>query len=299
MLDRKYFIYGVILGVILLLAFVYFRPSSNLEIVFCDVGQGDGALIKAKGNKDVLIDGGPNNKILTCLGENMPFYDKTIDVVILTHPQKDHYYGLIEVVKRFHLKQVILPAIVSQDDEYLQLINSLAKKRVPVKNLYEGDRFWIGEIQFDVLWPENKFVNTSSQELTLKIGEGNVLGVKTTDVDPNFFSYVMNLSYNGLNVLFTGDGDINIQNDILKNRKVVDVDILKVPHHGSKNALSTSYLAVTKPELAIISVGKNSYGHPSVEMLQLLQKSNAMTLRTDKNGNIRIISDGKKWWVSK
>src|SRR3972149_6329793 len=108
MFNKKYFLFGFLIGFILLTSYFFSLPDGKLHIIFCDVGQGDAAYIRTPNNQDMLIDGGPDDKVLSCLGRHMPFYDRTIDVVVLTHPQKDHLQGLISVVERYTVKYFVM-----------------------------------------------------------------------------------------------------------------------------------------------------------------------------------------------
>ncbi len=303
MFSKKFFLFGILIGLVLLVSYSTSLPDEKLHIFFCDVGQGDGTYIRFPTNKDMIIDGGPNDKILGCLGRHMPFYDRTIDVVVLTHPQKDHMQGLISVLKRFTVKTVIIGVEGNDSDGYRELLSVIKEKQINAKSLFQGDRFVIGKGMVDVLWPTRAYVLshvptiecTTTTPGCLSVSNGNVLGATTT-TDLNNFSYFMHLSYGDFDALFTGDGDMQIDPEIIKTANVPDIEVLKFPHHGSKTALSSELLDLIKPELAVISVGKNSYGHPTYEALNLLSSRGVKVERTDKHGDIEIVSDGKIWW---
>ena len=300
--SKKHFISGMIIGVILFFSYLITLSDSRLHLYFCDVGQGDAAYIRTPSNQDMLIDGGPDDKVLSCLGRHMPFYDRTIDVVILSHPQKDHLQGLISVIDRYNVGYFIIGVEGNDTEGYKKLIQTIKKKNIKIKNLYTGDSLSLGKVNFSVLWPERKWV-ASQLGSDLQRAEGltpttsAVLGL-TTDTELNNFSYYLDLNYGSFNALFTGDGDSQIQPEIMKNTVLPDIDVLKFPHHGSKTGILSEFLDKIKPELAVISVGKNSYGHPTKEAIELLSNRSISIKRTDREGDVEIISDGRSNWTN-
>ncbi len=306
----------MLFGTVALFSSIFFLPDGKLHIVFCNVGQGDAAYIRTPSNQDMLIDGGPDDKVLTCLGKHMPFYDRTIDIVLLTHPQKDHMQGLISVVQRYNVKYFVIGAEGNQTEGYHKLVQEIKNKNIPIKNLYTGDKFSLGQVEFSVLWPEKKWVaqhlssslsdslkdTSDGVRLSLRSHdsseveglEGAVLGL-STDTQLNDFSYLLDLKYGSFSALFTGDGDSRIQPEIMKTAALPDVDILKFPHHGSKYGATDKFLEMVNPELAVISSGKNPWGHPTKETLDQLKSRAIEIKRTDREGDIEIISDGRNW----
>ena len=300
--SKKHFISGMIIGVILFFSYLITLSDSRLHLYCCDGGQGDAAYIRTPSNQDMLIDGGPDDKVLSCLGRHMPFYDRTIDVVILSHPQKDHLQGLISVIDRYNVGYFIIGVEGNDTEGYKKLIQTIKKKNIKIKNLYTGDSLSLGKVNFSVLWPERKWV-ASQLGSDLQRAEGltpttsAVLGL-TTDTELNNFSYYLDLNYGSFNALFTGDGDSQIQPEIMKNTVLPDIDVLKFPHHGSKTGILSEFLDKIKPELAVISVGKNSYGHPTKEAIELLSNRSISIKRTDREGDVEIISDGRSNWTN-
>lgn len=311
MFSKKSFIIGMIFGTVLLFSFIFKLPDGKLHIVFCNVGQGDAAYIRAPNNQDMLIDGGPDDKVLTCLGKNMPFYDRTLDVIVLSHPQKDHLQGLLSVMQRYNVKYFVIGVEGSETEGYKKLVELIKQKNIPIKNLYTGDQFAFGKVKFSVLWPEREWIAQHTSPPTpsgralgvnpLLLGEdrvrsssGAVLGL-STDTELNDFSYILNLNYGIFNALFTGDGDSHIQRDVMKANNLPQVDVLKFPHHGSKTGILPEFLDAIRPKLAVISVGKNSYGHPTKEALNLLKNLGIKIKRTDLDGEVEIVTDGYGW----
>lgn len=288
---------GGLFGLILLFAYIFSLPDGKLHLVFCDVGQGDAAYIRTPDNFDMLIDGGPNSKVLDCLGNNMPFYDHSLDVVVLSHPQKDHLQGLIDVVERYSVKYFVIGVIGNESEGYKKLVRLIQQKKIPYKNLYQGDKFSLGKVKFEVIWPEKEWAASKTSPAPQLAGATNsqaVLGLATS-ADLNDFSYMLHLSYGEFDALFTGDGDSRIQPEVLATVVLPDVEVLKFPHHGSKTGILPEFLAKIKPEAAVISVGKNPWGHPTKEALQILSDNNIQTWRTDLLGEIEIETDGTTW----
>ncbi|OIO12962.1 hypothetical protein COV53_07280 [Candidatus Gottesmanbacteria bacterium CG11_big_fil_rev_8_21_14_0_20_37_11] len=304
MLSKKYFIIGAVFGLVLFFSFLFSLPDENLHIVFCDVGQGDAVYIRAPSNQDMLIDGGPNDKVLACLGKHMPFYDRTIDVVMLTHPQKDHLQGLISVVSRYKVKHFILGDEANSTNGYSDLLTNIRNKNIEVKHLYKGDGFNFQNTTFSVLWPDRNWVAKqlgngkylSYDQFVYQNPESRVLGAEVYS-NVNDFSYYLLLKYGSFTSLFTGDGDIRIQSEIMEGSHLPVVNLVKIPHHGARTAILPDLLDVIRPKTAVISVGKNSYGHPAKETIDMLVNRSIQFFRTDERGDIEVVSDGQKWWV--
>jgi competence protein ComEC len=265
------------------LAIISIPTSNALKVVACDVGQGDAFLVQ-QGNSQILIDGGPGNSVVDCLSRHIPFWERNIEVVVLTHPQLDHYEGLIDVFKRYNVKYFIASEVNSSNEGYRVLQKEVGGSRVSIQNPLPHKDIRIGLIYLDILYP-------SDEE---DLSEDNVLGSNTTDEDPNNYSIVFELRYKNFEMLFTGDIGPEVMGEVIASG-VNDVDVLKVPHHGSKNGLTAELLKASEPELAIISAGrKNRFGHPHKEVLELLENNIVKTLRTDQMGEVVIYTDGDK-----
>lgn len=274
-MDRK--VKGVLLalmGVVIWGAVQW--PDGRLHVVFCDVGQGD-SILMIKGSAQVLVDGGAGEEVLACLGERMPFWDRKIELVVNTHPQKDHLGGLDEVVERYRVGKMVVSSLEGEGEEVKELAEVVEKKGVAVYQARKGDRIRVGEMSFAVLWPERE--------------EGKVLGVSSV----NEQSLVLLGSLGEFDWLLTGD--IGEETEKLMEKRLRPVEVLKVAHHGSKFSSSEDFLQRVKPELAVIQVGKNSFGHPTREALERLERVGAGVLRNDQQGTIEVVSDGERWWV--
>ncbi len=316
----------LLLGTVTTWLSVFSISSSKLKVITCNVGQGDATLIVYKG-LDVLIDGGPDGKsVMKCLSNHMPFWDRTLEVVILTHPQADHYGGLIEVFERFKVRKFLANSINASSQSYGLLNNQVLAGGVEVVNPTAGISVRGHLIQLDILHPSREFL---SENLTdnLLVNEFNsslgVLGASDSKLDPNEFSIITLLTFGSFKFLFTGDAGTEILDDLattLEENGHESINYIKIPHHGSKYSISEKMYDLIKnsvvegcqsdPELtegeesplqytiyniqntgcfsplAVISVGKNSYGHPSEEVIKQLSDKAIKILRTDMQGDI-------------
>lgn len=253
------------------------------KVVFLDVGQGDSILFQ-KGTQQVLVDGGAGNAVLSRLGEELPWWDKKIQVVVSTHPDKDHLEGLLQVVRRYNVGLVLLPAVphTSQlQESWLNELEALMReKRGHVREVGAGQRLVMDGVTFEILSPWPELLAT--------------LGGKT-----NNGSVIMRVDVEDLSVLLTADAEEVVERQLVQREAggKLKVDVLKVGHHGSKTSTSQSLLEMVTPKLAVISVGaKNAYGHPTQQILDRL--AGIRTLRTDELGSVRLTRVDKQWLLS-
>lgn len=273
---QKYTLGVLVIGVVLLgFTFYSSRSDGKLYVTFFNVGQGDSVLIKTPLGQKVLIDGGPDDKVLGELGKSLPFYDRTIDIVILSHPHADHLTGLVEVFKRYKIKLLVLTGIDYNTPEYSDFLEVSKNKNIPIKLALASQSFDFGEsLKLELIYPEESLVGEKAEDL-------------------NDTSIVSKLIFNQISFLFTGDLEEDKQSEL--NKDLLDVDILKVPHHGSKSSLAADFLKFTTPEVSIISVGQNKFGHPSESILERLKNFGSKIWRTNE-GAIKIVSDGDNFW---
>ena len=257
-------------------------PDNNLHIIACDVGQGDAVLAVYK-NIQILTDGGPDNKVVNCLGKYLPFWDRNIELVISTHPQKDHYFGLIEVVKRYKVDNILYSKLEVSSPGYKVLEKEVGSGGTNVIRPYTGQVLRIGLIQLDIL-------NSSDEQLPITNFQfSNIV---------NDMGIVTLLKYGQFKALFTADVENAISDKLSVIREIEGVQYIKVNHHGSKNGLSENLLKAFMPTLAVISNGRNNvYGHPHKEILGMLEKYKVKVLRTDQMGNVEVVTDGEKYWL--
>lgn len=270
---------------------VIVSPDSKLHLITCDVGQGD-AILATYRKTQILIDGGPDRSVLICLSEHMPFWDREIEVVILTHPEADHFTGLIEVFKRYRVKTLVATPLDASSQGYQVLKNIVGGSGTRVVNPTSGMVIRLGLLYLDIVYPANKNLG-----LTNPFINNDVLGAFSSNQSSNDFSIVANLRLGEFDALLTGDIGPKVINDVLATGKIRDIDYIKIPHHGSKNGLTKELLEASVPEIAVISVGKNPWGHPHKEVLELLERYGLDVYRTDQHGNIEVVTDGKKWWL--
>lgn len=282
------------LGILgLLITFVAVQwPSSNLKVVFCDVGQGDTELI-IKGSVQVLIDGGPSGAgVMKCLGDHLPFWDRKLEMVVNTHADKDHIGGLDEVAASYEIGLLVVSEPGTNQD-FGRLVQEITANKIKVHLAAAGERLRIGGLEFEILWPRKL-------DKRLSLGwEGKsdtaVLGVST---ERNENSVVMRLRYGEFTAMFTGDIGEKTELALIEAGVITPVTILKVPHHGSKYSSSEKFLEQLRPKLAVIEVGeKNSYGHPSSIIIERFDTLGTRLLRTDRDGETVVMSDGERWWL--
>lgn len=258
------------IAVVALSGFVWFQRHPNTEesfVAFLDVGQGDATYIRTTSGADVFIDGGPDRTILERASKMMQPFDHTIETLILTHPDADHLTGLVELVKRYAVKQIITTALPATKPLHLELLQLIEQKHIQHVMVSAGDKLQLDPAMYClVLYPS----------LTIPISL----------LETNDTSLVLNchLGENGMTILFTGDISSKVESQL----PLSDIDILKVPHHGSKTSSSQIFLDVITPELCVIELGKdNQYGHPHQEVIDRLQQY-CQIRRTDQEGTIRI-----------
>lgn len=271
-------------------------PDGNLHVVFCDVGQGDAVLV-VKGSFQMVVDGGPSGeRLLSCLGRHLPFWDGRIEVVVNTHPQKDHLGGLDELLERYEVGRLIINGVFGGGKDGERLRRMVDEKDIEVVVPKEGDKLRFDDLRFDILWPEKRmgsslaWSDNKRDDLTSEM----VLG-KNTDV--NEVSVVGLLRYGEFEVLLTGDIGEDQEKKLLRKGFSGEIDVLKVAHHGSRYSSSDEFIEKVSPKIAVIQVGKNHFGHPTREVLEKLEKVGARVFRNDLDGDVEVVSDGEGFWV--
>lgn len=251
----------------------YWTLPRQLEVVFFDIGEGDSIFIETPYHHQILIDGGPDSAVLEKLGREMPFWDRTLDLVILTHPEKDHLGGLIEVLKSYKIKNILWTGVVADSLQYKEWLRRLELEKAQIKITKAGQKIKAGPISMGILHPFDNLENQKIKNL-------------------NNTSIIARLIFQDNSFLFTADIFQDKEREIITQEIPLNSNLLKVAHHGSKTSTSQEFLEAVSPEIAVISVGKNNYGHPHQEVLERLTAENISLLRTDRNGDIKIISDG-------
>jgi len=252
------------------------KPNSETEIYFLDVGQGDSQLVVLADGKKVLIDGGPNSKIVNELSVILRPTDRYIDLVVLSHPEVDHFNGLIDVLRRYQVGVFIYNGRVGHAESWKELAKILEENKIPAIVLGQRDKIKYQEDYFEVLSPNVDFLKSKELNDTSFVLE---------------FHDIHDRKDNEMatKILFTGDIGSKVEKYLAENFDLADIDVLKVAHHGSKYSSATVFLSAIKPKIAAIEVGKNSYGHPTKETLNKLALIGAQVFRTDQDGTVKLI----------
>lgn len=242
--------------------------TTDLQIYYFDVGQADSTLIINNGHS-MLIDAGNNEdgeKLVTYIKEELNI--TTIDYVVGTHPHEDHIGGLDDIINNFNIKEVYLPEAMTTTKTFEDVLDAIANKELSITVPTIGETFKLGEADFEVIY------------------------TGTGEKDLNEASIILRMIFGNKTYLFTGDTTEEVEETILNSN--IDIDVLKVAHHGSKYSSSEEFLNIATPEYAIISAGEgNSYGHPEPETLTRLKKHTNNIYITKDLGTILLTSDGK------
>ena len=241
-----------------------------------DVGQGDAILIKTPTGQNILVDGGRDKTVLRRLAENLPWFDRQLDLVILTHPDDDHAAGLAAVAGRFKIKRLVYTALADESPGYLALMAEIKKQNIPAVIIDRPQIINLSpSIRLEILSPIKSFVGQAPQNI-------------------NDTSVVSRLVYGQSTILLTGDLEMEGEEQLLADGAPIEAQVLKVSHHGSDSGSGEAFLSAVKPKIAIISVGAdNTFGHPNRRILKRLERIGATVYRTDQQGTIRLFSDGK------
>ena len=251
------------------------KNDDHLKVVFLNVGQGDSIFIETNRGHQILIDGGPDNSILNSLEKIMNPFDKNIDMVILTHADKDHLGGLISVLKTYNIDSFVWTGAQSDSEIFKELVDLIKNENVVRVDIY--DRILAADIELEIYNPIN-----------------SVEDIK----DLNDTSIVAKLIHGNSKFLLTGDLSSNFEDDLINNFDLKS-NILKIGHHGSNHSTSDEFLKAVSPNCAVIQVGKNNYGHPAKRVISLLEENNVKILRTDINGDIVFYSDKENIFFKK
>ena len=254
-------------------------PDNRLHIFFLGVGQGDAILIETPSGQNILVDGGPaDGEIVSRLGGRFSFWNRSIDLVVSTHPHEDHSGGLVEVLKRYEVKQVLESPVKYDSPVYQEWQSLIEEKKIKRTVAQSGQHIKLGDgLELEALYAGDAGLGNSASALDIN-------------------SVVLRLVYGDVSVLLTADIFEETERYLLNTRFDLSSTVLKVAHHGSDSSSCLEFLFVVKPQVAVISVGvDNPFGHPSPEVLGRLDTTHLY--RTDVQGNIELITDGKRLWV--
>lgn len=242
--------------------------TSDLQIYYFDVGQADSILI-LNNDTSMLIDAGNNadGPLLVDYIKNKLKINK-IDIVVGTHPHEDHIGGIDDIINNFDIGDVYLPEVITTTKTFEDMITAIENKDLAISVPEIGEKFKLGEADFEIIY------------------------TGTDDKDLNATSIIINMLYGEKSYLFTGDTTEEVEATILN--KNIDIDVLKVAHHGSRYSSSYEFLNIATPEFAIVSVGEeNSYEHPHIEAINRIKKHTNNIYMTKDVGTIHLTSDGK------
>lgn len=249
------------------------QGSGKLVVTFLNVGQGDAIFIQTPSGKQMLIDGGPDREVLRELGALMPWHDKSIDVIVATHPDADHVAGLIDVLQRFDVELIVEPGVKHDTPQAESMLKSVANEGAQELMARRGQVLNFGDgARLHILFPDR-----------------DVSGLET-----NTASIVARLEYGSTSVMLTGDSPEAIEKYLVSlGSAALDSDILKAGHHGSKTSTSEEFVRAVSPDHVIFSRGcDNTYGHPNKEVVARLASAAIPALDTCLDGRITFISDG-------
>ncbi|MAF14289.1 MAG: hypothetical protein CMI53_05385 [Parcubacteria group bacterium] len=267
-------LFAILIATFMIITYVIFLASkpSDLKFYVFDIGQGDAMLIRTPSHHNILIDGGPDNSVVYKLGEYLPFYDRTIDLMILSHPHTDHLAGLNEVLARYKVKHILTTGIFYKSAFYAAWLNSILEKNIFMEIVTKSKKIFLGETELNIILPNQNYINQEIKNL-------------------NNASIVIKLNFASTSIMLTGDYE---DEESLVGVHDLNADILKVGHHGSHNANSFEFLSAVNPAYATISSGvDNKFGHPHLSTLNDLSSLEVKVFNTALAGDIIFSSDGE------
>jgi competence protein ComEC len=282
-LSTKLLIAGLAMAAILIWIAVASLPDGKLHVVFFDVGEGDAIFIETPRGQQILVDGGPSpTTLIGALGRRMPFWDRSLDLVILTHADEDHIAGLIPVLERYRVGQLLDSSYEHDNPMYERWLELIREREIPTHLARTGMRIGTGDgVELTVLHPGAELMNY-------------------TDADANNNSVVTRLVMGQVSFLLPGDIEKVAEEMLVASGQELTSTVLKAPHHGGNTSSSAAFLKAVNPKLVVISVGAdNRFGHPSPQVLERLGDSvgEERILRTDERGTIEVVTDGERLWT--
>lgn len=266
-------------------------PDNYVHIIGCDVGQGDGFIV-THGFNQILIDTGPSKSdFLACVSRHVPYWDRKIELVVISHPQDDHYGGLAEILNAYTVTAIMVPDIINPTEQFYNLRQMVQDQGIRVIEGMVGNVFKLDELKIDIVWPKTSFAEGKAWIASNTLNSDDE--VVQNNFDLNVASIVLILRYGEVSVLFTGDVGIKEELSMVNSGLIPRVNVIKVPHHGSKTSSSQELINSTKPEYGIVSVGsQNKFGHPNREIIDNYESLGVKILRTDFGGEVLLESDG-------
>jgi competence protein ComEC len=276
--NKKIIIILALLSGIIYFSSLYFfeKEKGYLKVSFIDIGQGDAIFIRTPEKHNVIIDFG-DPKGISDLEKIIPWWEKEIDLIIITHPHDDHIAGIPEIIKRYKVKKIIYTGVNYESSSYSKLLKKIEKEKIPLMLPHKNQVINLGDnCNLSIIFPQENLYKKNVSNL-------------------NNSSIVSQLNCNNSKFLFTGDAELEAEDKILERNIDIKSDVLKVGHHGSISSSQKTFLKKVSPLIAIIMVGENnSHNHPHLRIIRRLESLKIKILRTDLNGSITIISDGGK-----
>ena len=273
MIDRN--IPSLVLGLLLMVLLITHEaskfPDGCMHVDVFDVGQGDAIFLTTPSGKQVLVDGGPDLSLLEHLGKAMSFLDRSIDLLVLTHPHKDHLTALPEILKRYNVGEILLADVKHDSGRYRLLLDKVLATNTPVTFAHTSRTIQFDDgVVIEILWP-------------LQSGVG-------AEKNPNNTSIVTRIAYKDHSMLLTGDIEEKTEAALLATGMDIQSTILKVAHHGSKSSSSTGFLLAANPVEAVRSYGSNNrFEHPHGEVISRLVDLGIPYKETAKSGTVSYI----------
>lgn len=264
----------IVVSMVLVGAILHEDRKGSLTFEVLNIGQGDALWIESPAGVQVLVDGGPNNALMKEIPKVMPWYDRHIDMIVVTNPDKDHYEGFLSLLKKYKVDTVLEPGTTSKTETYALLEKEITDRKIEKVIARRGQVIDIGGGTYlQVLFPDRDISGLSSNDGSL----------------------VMKLVYGETSVMLQGDSTSKIEDYLLTlGTTTLKSTILKAGHHGSRTSSSEEYVSVVSPEWVVISSGiRNDYDHPHKETLETIQKLGIPTYDTCNNGRLIFKSDGK------
>jgi competence protein ComEC len=271
----------IIIFLFLVSIFFYFlfligveKKDNYLQVSFIDSGQADTILIKTPSQHNIVIDLGSKKGFLG-LDKKIKWWNKNIDLLIITHPHNDHIEGIVPLLNNYNVKKIMHTGVVHSSPLWQKILDEIKKREIPVIAPSKNQIISLGENCFlEIIFPTESFVNKEVSNL-------------------NNTSIVSKLDCMNSKFLFMGDAESEVENELIKLNADIKSDVLKVGHHGSISSSQEDFLKKISPQIAIITVGDNNFGHPSRRVIRRLEKLNVSIFRTDIDGTINIVSDGR------
>jgi competence protein ComEC len=270
----------ILLTVVNLAIWLSLLSTQNKDFVkvsFLDVGQGDAIFIEGRNGNQIMLDGGPGSAALRKLPKVMPIFDRSIDVLIETHPDADHIGGFPEVIKRYKVGMFFEPGVESDNSIDDEIKRRLQDKKIPTHLARKGMVLDFGDGSYlEILFPDR-----------------DVSGLETNDA-----SVIAKYVYGNTCFVLTGDAPSKMEEYLVSKKVDLDCQVLKAGHHGSRTSTSETFVSAVSLEYTVISAGKdNAYGHPHAEVMERLKAHEVKILNTAAEGTIKMISDGERVFV--